>query len=216
MLDQDWTMQQRLKGEISDIQELLGKQRDLRFKVELGEELKQPAPAAPEQHRPWKIDEKLSQSAAPNYPTVSRKSLADDDSTYLDAHKAFKAYWTARWADHFRKGGLPADLKIDLEFASAVEGTIEANHYWAMARCMAIEARLDHLENQTAELEKSGVRYGGVYQRANTYNRGSVVTHLGSAWVAIKDADVGVTPQDSPDIWQLMVKKGHDGKDATR
>ncbi|RWC10778.1 MAG: hypothetical protein EOS52_23705 [Mesorhizobium sp.] len=83
-------------------------------------------------------------------------------------------------------------------------------------KCERLEARLDHVEQQTAALEKSGIKYGGVYQRANTYSRGTIVTHLGSAWIALKDADVGVVPQDSPDIWQLAIKRGRDGKDASR
>jgi hypothetical protein len=71
--------------------------------------------------------------------------------------------------------------------------------------------RLDALEARQTALESRGLAYVGVFQRAATYRRGSVVTHEGSAWIATVDAE-GVEPGDGK-IWQLLVKRGRDGKD---
>ncbi|PBB21136.1 hypothetical protein [Mesorhizobium sp. WSM4313] len=213
-LDQDVDRQQRLKGEIGDINELLGKQRERRFKTELGEV--EPPKAAPtaKQHRPWNIDEKVLKAGKPAYPGILRGSQADN-GIFSEAYFATKLFWEATVADHFRKGDLPADAVVNLDLAASIQGEVVANFYWYSERCAAIEARLDQLEQQTAELEKSGIRYGGIHQRANSYKRGTIVTYGGSGWIALKDADVGVTPGESPDIWQLAIKAGKDGRDRT-
>ena len=51
----------------------------------------------------------------------------------------------------------------------------------------------------------------GVWNAENQYNEGDVATHDGSAFIAKKST------RDKPgtsDSWQLMVKRGKDGKDA--
>lgn len=54
------------------------------------------------------------------------------------------------------------------------------------------------------QLEGYGIRYVGVWQRAADYSRGSVVTHAGSAWIAVAEKTCK-EPGDSPD-WQLMLR----------
>lgn len=63
----------------------------------------------------------------------------------------------------------------------------------------AINARID-------ELEKNGARFRGVYQRAQAYRRGEMVTVKDGLWTALKDVPEGVTPGTDPDAWQLTVK----------
>lgn len=62
-------------------------------------------------------------------------------------------------------------------------------------------------------LEAHGVKYAGVWQRAQSYARGEVVSHKGSAWVALKAVPSGADPVAGA-YWQLMVKCGRDGKDV--
>lgn len=68
---------------------------------------------------------------------------------------------------------------------------------------------VEPLRARILELEKGGVKYCGVHQRALDYKRGSLVTHEGSAWCALVDT------RDVPgrsDAWQLAVKAGRDGR----
>jgi hypothetical protein len=60
------------------------------------------------------------------------------------------------------------------------------------------------LQKRVDAIETKGIKYAGVWQRAQDYKRGDVVTHDGSAWVAIAEetrAAPGATQG-----WQLMVK----------
>lgn len=66
------------------------------------------------------------------------------------------------------------------------------------------------LKSKVATLEESGVKFAGVYQRANLYQRGAVVSHQGSAWVALRQVFEGEIPGQSPTAWQLLVKAGRD------
>src|SRR5262245_30622928 len=68
--------------------------------------------------------------------------------------------------------------------------------------------RFEALGKRIAELEASGLRYMGVFQSSMSYQRGSVVTHDGSAWHATR-AVTAERPGTS-DGWQLMVKHGKD------
>ena len=72
--------------------------------------------------------------------------------------------------------------------------------------------KLKSLEARLAEVEGRGLKFCGIYQRASTYARGSVVTDGGSMWIALREVE-GEQPGKS-DGWQLAVKRGADGKDS--
>lgn len=57
------------------------------------------------------------------------------------------------------------------------------------------------------ELNRISERVDSLSARALDYQRGDVVTHKGSAWIAVRDA--AMEPGDTPE-WQLMVKRGRD------
>lgn len=72
------------------------------------------------------------------------------------------------------------------------------------------------LRERVIEMEKRGLNYCGVYQKAAVYRRGDVVTESGSMHVAIADV---IDPSEAPNgsnKWQLCVKRGADGRDGTR
>jgi len=71
--------------------------------------------------------------------------------------------------------------------------------------------RLLAVEHRILEIEKSGVKYCGTYQRALGYKRGSIVTESGSAWAALADVPEGEHPGKCA-TWQLMVKSGRDAR----
>jgi hypothetical protein len=76
-----------------------------------------------------------------------------------------------------------------------------------------IERAVAPLRQRIAELEKRGVEYVGVYQRAVGYRRGSIVTFDNNMHVAIKDTQPGEAPLQCSS-WQLCLKGTHVDKRA--
>lgn len=78
--------------------------------------------------------------------------------------------------------------------------------------------RIDALERESAELKAGGAKtladsYKGTWQLSafDPYERGTAVTFDGSLWLA------PTTTRAKPgndDTWQMIVKRGRDGKDA--
>jgi hypothetical protein len=67
------------------------------------------------------------------------------------------------------------------------------------------------LKARLAELEKRGIEYCGVWQRAATYRRGHMVTHDGSLFACIEDSG----PNECPGVsnkFQLAAKSGRDAR----
>lgn len=77
----------------------------------------------------------------------------------------------------------------------------------AMQMHMHFSEELHRLTERVESLSARGLKYAGVWQRALDYERGDVVTHKGSAWVAVREA---ATEPGEASEWQLMVKKGRD------
>ena len=68
------------------------------------------------------------------------------------------------------------------------------------------QSRIRERERMLAEVEARGyVTYCGVYDEATDYARGALVTHGGSAWVALTPAEKGLRPGKAP-VWRLAVK----------
>lgn len=76
--------------------------------------------------------------------------------------------------------------------------------------------RIADLETRIAELEMTGIKFVGTYQRAVQYRRGDVCNHDGGMWVAT----CATPPQEIPGksvCWQLSVKRGdHTLRQPTR
>ncbi|RWA73418.1 MAG: hypothetical protein EOQ28_14845 [Mesorhizobium sp.] len=208
-LDQDQDQYRRNKEALGKWNEQLEKLHKRRLEIDLGESSERhtspPAAAPPIKHRQWEIDEEILKAGAPTYPDASRVTETQD--FWFEGYKKFESFWIEASQESFRKQDLHPDQRVQLDLMAAIRGISEAQHLWLSGRCAAIEQRL-------AEMEASGVKYAGTYQRASSYKRGSVVSHHGSSWVAIKDVAEGIAPIEGHDAWQLMVKRGRDGKDA--
>lgn len=76
----------------------------------------------------------------------------------------------------------------------------------ALAWFDAVTDTIKDLRDRVAEFEKSGVRFRGIWQRANAYRLGDQVTHRGSLWAALQAAPEGTVPGEAPEHWQLCVK----------
>lgn len=59
---------------------------------------------------------------------------------------------------------------------------------------------------------KAGLIYQGVYQDGKQYERGDVATWAGSLWHC--NAETLTKPGEGSRDWQLVVKRGRDGKDG--
>jgi hypothetical protein len=70
--------------------------------------------------------------------------------------------------------------------------------------------RIDKLDERIAAVEKQekAMRYRGVWQPAETYERGNLTTFDGSLWIAIADAP----GKPGEKGWQLAAKRGRDSK----
>ena len=77
------------------------------------------------------------------------------------------------------------------------------------AQTKPLELRIAKLEAHVEELQVNGFKYAGVWQRAGSYSKGTVVTFDGSMFVCVKDTQPAQAPLTS-DCWQLAVKAGRD------
>jgi hypothetical protein len=59
-----------------------------------------------------------------------------------------------------------------------------------------------------------GLKYAGVYVDGQAYGPGDLVTHGGSVWHC--ERPTAAKPGTTADGWQLMVKRGKDGRDVRR
>lgn len=103
--------------------------------------------------------------------------------------------------------------------AGLYQGIVLAfGHAATAADVLAEEVRA--LRQRVAELEdrisEAPLKWCGSYQRALEYGPGAVVTRGGSMWVALRSVPPNNLPgEGSHEFWQLAVKHGRDGKDAT-
>ncbi|QGA56881.1 hypothetical protein [Brucella sp. 2280] len=71
------------------------------------------------------------------------------------------------------------------------------------------DEEIKSLKGRIDALEEGGIRYRGIYQRAQPYSKGDVVTFNGCAWIALRSLKETEEP-GTCDGWMLMVKKGRD------
>lgn len=77
-----------------------------------------------------------------------------------------------------------------------------------------IDKALDEFNGRIKAIEKDNreLKFMGVHQRAIDYQRNNLLTHDGSLWIALKDNPSG--KPGTGDDWQLVAKRGADGRDA--
>ncbi|MCK7597795.1 hypothetical protein M0G74_10990 [Microbulbifer sp. CAU 1566] len=88
-----------------------------------------------------------------------------------------------------------------------VEKFVEGLHDYLSKQIQPLADRIKNLESKLESIESKGMEYRGIYQRAQHYGRGDVVTHKGSMWVHVTDGSRGYAPGDGA-CWQLAAK-GH-------
>jgi hypothetical protein len=98
---------------------------------------------------------------------------------------------------------------------SSVVDAVKASQEPLLARIAALEAEIVELRRKLAEVQIKGIEYKGIYQRACSYEIGSVVTSDGGMWVANEDIAPNFGPGQS-NSWQLCVRNGRDLRDKER
>lgn len=78
------------------------------------------------------------------------------------------------------------------------------------ARILDLENEVRELKSEMRELEKGGVRFCGVWQRAMDYKRGSMVTHDGATWTVVADEAKAMERPGTSQAWQLCEKSRRD------
>jgi hypothetical protein len=76
------------------------------------------------------------------------------------------------------------------------------------AQVKPLQKEIAELKARLEEVEKRGVEYQGVYQRAQSYRRGALTTYDGSLWACVSDAEPNEAPPNPK--WQLCAKAGRD------
>lgn len=154
------------------------------------------APAPVREHAKWEINEAVLKGGAPEYPKAARPG---DRDVWNEGQDKFREFWIQASQDALRKAGTSPDQKVDLELVATLRGIEEARWLWLSARCKALESRLEAME----EGKVIGVKYLGTYQRAMTYDKGSVVTHQGDMWTCLQNVAEGIVPGSNTAAWQL-------------
>src|SRR5262245_294465 len=76
---------------------------------------------------------------------------------------------------------------------------------FVMDQILPMQKEIKELKARIAQLEASGIKYCGVYQRSMAYDRGDVCQHDSSTWIALCDVPPMTVPGKS-DMWQLTQK----------
>src|SRR5258705_12808621 len=91
------------------------------------------------------------------------------------------------------------------QLAQVIANAIDPKIQKMAAALVAMQKEVKELRREVAAKE-----YKGVWQEGQ-YEKGNLITHGGSMWIALKDS------QDKPgtrDAWQLAVKRGRDGRNT--
>jgi hypothetical protein len=136
----------------------------------------------------------------------------DDSHADARAHREFLAQYEVKETAHSavstprRKASNPAGYITKRDF----------DHFQEFLG-KSIAAELAKRDERIAELEARpvGVDYKGVYRKGCSYTRNQAVSHQGSLWIAVKDYPEK-EPGEPNSGFRLSVKKGRDGKDATK
>jgi hypothetical protein len=75
----------------------------------------------------------------------------------------------------------------------------------------AVREALEPLRQRIGELEQR--EWVGIWTSGKSYAKNSIVSHDGSAWLAVRQYPEG-KPGGANTGWRLIVKRGRDGKDA--
>lgn len=101
-----------------------------------------------------------------------------------------------------------AELKRPTSIAfvhQAIANLVAAVKEGAVDRIAALEAKVEAIEDR-------GVAYRGIWQAAEQYERGNLVTLDDSIWHA--NTSTRAKPGNGSKAWTLAVKRGADGKDG--
>jgi len=142
VLDQDWPMQARLKGEIEKVNEAIDDLLKRRSDIEInGVPEQRSVQQGPRVKREWEI----KHVPAPAYPSGAR--IRGDQKALNDAFDQFIEYHADQAKIAMQKHGVDPSLPVTMALLVEESGDITAAHYW-------MSERVKELEQRVAETEK--------------------------------------------------------------
>lgn len=91
-----------------------------------------------------------------------------------------------------------------------VNKSLDFEAYDTMAE---MSERLERVERAVEDLADHGFRYRGYWRDGFKAKKQDAITHNGSLWLAIRDTSD--TPDNTSADWNVIARKGRDGRDAT-
>jgi hypothetical protein len=74
------------------------------------------------------------------------------------------------------------------------------------AQVQPLQKQIEILKARLEEIEKRGIEYRGVYQRAQIYQIGNMVTHDNNLYSCISNAEVNESPGSHPSRWCMALR----------
>jgi hypothetical protein len=120
-------------------------------------------------------------------------------------------YYAAECASAYRRAGVGPHGRVTNFSAALHAGGEMARTRLDSARVKDLEAEVETLKAKLEEITSRGVKYRGVWQAAEQYERGDLVTREGSMWACNRSSS-RATPGTGSRDWTLAVKAGRDGR----
>lgn len=163
----------------------------------------------------------------PRLVDVAKVSVKDDDLAEM-VDRLKKAFPNVELSDDELNGAVAASIRDAAEnFNAAARGASGSltSFLRSMFEIVAVDALISALAAREARLElakrvealeqqQSNFEYRGVWRANESYRQNNFATFGGGLWVAKIDS-TGLKPGDNNNAWQLAVKAGRDGRDAS-
>lgn len=128
------------------------------------------------------------------------------DGTAAPAVRKAVESWTSKARTHVAEvsTGIKAKESFSIQLADDVYAAVVMITAPLVAKIATLEARL--AEQQSSD-RVPNVSYAGVFNMANKYERGDLITRSGALWLVLNDSQPGDVPGSSPHF-KLIVKSG--------
>src|SRR4051794_27247348 len=101
----------------------------------------------------------------------------------------------------------------DVDWRTACEAIADA----FIRQSQGIQRELLKLAERLDALEANGLKFAGVYSKALSYKKGTLIHWRGSAWIATRDIDPGeAEPDKTNPAWHLFSARGRDASGTSR
>jgi hypothetical protein len=201
----NFSLQERLKAELQALSHKAETLREERFDIELNGLPIPKSATVKSSPEDWEITKNLG--PMPEYPLGARTAGRQNDIE--DAHGRWMRWHEQERYHAMHQLGIHPEMKPNMRMLAGLAGAVLGSQHWLAKRCEEAEARIAVLESQPRSLA-----YRGVYREGEAYREGDTVTYRGNLYHC--DTNTTDKPDGHQRCWTLAVRRGRDGKDATR